>query len=99
MEGALEETFYESWPVTFVGHSSLATAFMRFAGLSQGAESCVEIAMLATNMKPQGCGKGNTICQIQAAITVNKIGAMRNRDDRSGSHCFHQPMVIKSAPK
>ena len=38
--------------------------------------------MLATNIKPHGCGNGKNICQIQAAITANKIGAIRNRDDR-----------------
>ena len=57
------------------------------------------MAMLAVSMKPQGCGNGKNICQIQAAKTERRIGAIRSRDERSGSQSFHQPMDMKTAPK
>ena len=69
------------------------------SGLSQGAESWVAMAMLATSMKPQGCGKGRNICQTQAARIDNRIGAILRREERSGSHSFHQPMDMNTAPK
>jgi len=74
-------------------------AAARAAGLSHGAESCVETEIAPTSINPQGCGKPSTADQIQAASSEVTIGAIRSREDRNGSTCFHQPMVKNTAPQ